>query len=53
MRAKRIPGLDNKPITYQNAKDAGFQYWDDDAGDCLLPEFFNNDCRCELCKETP
>jgi hypothetical protein len=22
--AKRLPGLDDKPITYQNAKDAGF-----------------------------
>jgi hypothetical protein len=51
MRAKRIPGLDNKPITYQNSKDAGFQYWDDETGDYLIPELFHNECRCSICRE--
>lgn len=50
MRAKRIPGLDDKPITHQNALDAGFQYWDDENGDYLKPEDFQNDCRCDICK---
>ena len=57
MRAKRLLGLDNKPITYQNAKDAGFQfsdggYLEDGNGDGnLLPELFSNDCRCDICME--
>jgi hypothetical protein len=55
VRAKRIPGLDDKPITYQNAKDAGFQYIDLYGGDSdedgyLKPELFFNDCYCEICK---
>jgi hypothetical protein len=55
-RALRAPGLDDKPITYQNAKDAGFQYSDggyseDGDGDGhLLPELFTNDCHCDICK---
>ena len=59
MRARRLPGLDDKPITYQNAKDAGFQYGDggyseDGDGDGhLLPSFFSNDCRCEICDTSP
>ncbi len=54
--AKRIPGLDDKPITYQNAKEAGFQYTDlvgteeiDEDG-YLLEKYFINDCRCDICK---
>ena len=27
-RAVRLPGLDNKPITYENAVEAGFHYLD-------------------------
>jgi hypothetical protein len=48
MRAKRLPELDNKPITYQNAKDAGFEYLDD--GGKLEAMYFFNDCRCEICE---
>jgi len=49
-RAKRLPGLDDKPITYQNAKDAGFEYTQDDS-EILAPESeFINDCRCDICK---
>lgn len=55
MHARRMKGLDNKPINYQNAKDAGFQYTDggyseDGDGDgYLLPELFHNYCHCENC----
>jgi hypothetical protein len=58
MRARRIPGLDDKPITYQNAKDAGFEYTnggyteDGDEHGWLLPEFFINNCRCKICDES-
>jgi hypothetical protein len=57
MRAKRFPGMDDKPFTYQACKDAGFQYGtggyseDGDGDGHLLPELFNNDCRCSICKE--
>lgn len=48
-RAQRLPGLDDRPITYQNAKDAGFEYLDE--YNFLLPEdWFTNDCHCEICE---
>lgn len=51
-RARRLPGLDGKPITYQNAKAAGFEYWDGDNSETLLSEDeFINDCDCEICKQ--
>ena len=56
MRALRMKGLDDKPITYQNAKDDGFQYTnggyseDGDEDGYLLPELFTNDCHCDICR---
>ena len=56
IRLRRLPGLDNKPITYQNAKDAGFEYSSmefDENGDEIYndPEHFINDCDCPVCRE--
>ena len=48
--ARRCPGLDNRPITYQNAKDAGFEYGDGYGGR-LTENYFTNDCHCELCSQ--
>ena len=48
--AIRIPGLDDKPVTYANALEAGFQYRDyfDEAD---IPDIcFVNDCACEICE---
>jgi len=53
MRAVRIKGLDDKPITYQNADDVGFHYTDPEHGDedgYMLPEHFTNYCECDICK---
>ena len=52
VRGWRIPGLDNKPITYKNAKDAGFEYTEEhDEEDTALPEsMFDNNCFCEICR---
>jgi hypothetical protein len=47
--ANRLPGLDDKPITYQNAKEAGFEYRDDWDGNPLKAAEFINDCRCDIC----
>ncbi len=47
---KRIPGLDDKPITYENAKAAGFEYTDVDTEDLLGPDQFANYCPCEICR---
>ena len=51
-RARRVPGLDDRPINYENAKAAGFEYRGDYySDDLLLPtEEFINDCPCEVCK---
>lgn len=43
VRATRLPGLDGKPITQENAREAGFQYEGDDDPD------FVNDCNCHIC----
>jgi hypothetical protein len=48
-RARRLPGLDGKPITYQNAKDAGFEYSDGDSSRLLSELEFINDCQCHIC----
>lgn len=56
IRLRRLPGLDDLPITYENAKAAGFEYaaneFDDD-GNSLDdgPDHFVNDCCCEICKK--
>jgi hypothetical protein len=55
MRARRFPEMDDREFTYQDCKDAGFQYWDTDGdeGDedgYLLPQYFINDCPCDICK---
>ena len=53
-RAVRIPGLDDKPITYENAADVGFFYQDEFSSedwDRVCPEeSFFNDCNCDICK---
>ncbi len=52
-RAIRIPELDNKPITYNNAAESGFFYRDEFSnGKRVAPEeSFINDCRCKICKQ--
>ena len=52
-RAIRLPGLDNKPITYVNAADAGFFYKDEQefGAGLIQEESFINDCRCKICKQ--
>jgi len=47
--ARRLPQMDNRPFTYQDAKDAGFEYLDD-CGEPIKPEEFINDCSCDICK---
>ena len=51
IRLRRIPGLDDKPITYDSAKEAGFEY-EEEADDPmpLPPEEFYNFCDCEICR---
>jgi len=51
--AVRLPGLDDKSITYENAADAGFFYQDDFESGLRLEaeEVFINDCNCKICKE--
>ena len=54
-RAIRLPGLDDKPITYGNACEAGFHYLDEYHEEKpLFPpeadEYFVNDCNCKICK---
>ena len=52
-RAIRLAGLDDKPITYTNALEAGFQYRDypDNKSPYDFPEvYFVNDCNCRICK---
>ena len=50
VRLRRIPGLDDKPITYENAKAAGFEFAGEE-GEPLDPKYFENDCSCEICKK--
>ena len=50
IRLRRLPGLDDKPITYQNAFDAGFVYEDNEDGD-IGPDEFVNTCNCSICKK--
>ena len=55
-RAIRLPGLDDKPITYGNACEAGFHYLDEYQKPLFPPEadeYFINDCSCEICKPKP
>jgi len=48
--ATRLPALDDIPITYENAKEAKFEYFDQDTGKKLAKEEFVNDCHCDICK---
>ena len=50
IRLLRLPGQDDKPFTYDNAKAAGFEYITGDGDDFDGPEYFSNFCNCELCK---
>lgn len=49
IRMRRIPGLDDKPITYENAKQSGFEYRDDSVGEVLEEYEFDNYCHCSVC----
>jgi hypothetical protein len=48
MRARRFPKLDDRPFTYEDCKDAGFEYTDE--GEPVNSETFRNDCPCDICK---
>lgn len=54
-KLKRLPLLDNKPITYENAKAAGFEYESDEYDEngntlYLTADEFPSECDCELCR---
>jgi hypothetical protein len=55
IRLRRLPGQDDKPFTYENARAAGFQYnyGEDDNidGEFLPPEEFTSSCDCEICEK--
>ena len=50
VRLTRLPGCDDKPLTQDNAKAAGFEFTEEDGGP--LPEWWEweNLCDCEVCK---
>ena len=48
--ALRLPGLDGKPITFDNAAAAGFHYLDESTGDDEDASEFRNWCKCEVCE---
>ena len=50
VRLRRLPGCDDKPLTQENAKAAGFEFTEEDGGP--LPERWewDNSCDCEVCK---
>ena len=57
VNARRLPGQDDKPFTYENAKEAGFRYTDEDGvydhDQCesyLRPDEFTNYCTCDVCR---
>ena len=57
VRTKRLSECDDKPFTWQNAKDAGFEYTTDEISDgtddpehFIPEEFFPNDCNCSICQ---
>lgn len=50
IRVHRIPGLDDKPITRENARNAGFSYYDESRV-TLDDIHFVNDCRCKICRD--
>jgi len=49
IRLRRIPGLDDKPFTFENAKQAGFTY-QEEGDEEPSPSDFINDCQCEVCQ---
>jgi hypothetical protein len=49
IRLLRIPGLDNKPITFANTAAAEFFYVDSETDKILDANEFFNFCDCEIC----
>jgi hypothetical protein len=56
IRLIRLKLCDDKPFTFENAKNAGFHYvyegyngYDDNGDNIEYPDLFINDCRCEVC----
>ena len=47
-RARRFPELDNRPFTWDDCKNAGFEYMDDNVP--IGKDEFINDCKCAICK---
>jgi len=54
IRGERLEGLDDKPITFDNAKAAGFVYvsweYDEEGNQIEKPDQFINDCYCPVCR---
>ena len=48
-RAIRVPGLDDKPFTWNNVDAEEVGYVDEDGNPLQENEYFN-DCRCSICK---
>ena len=48
----RLPGCDDRPLTAENAFEAGFRYGfdSDDSGDVGDPQYWNIDCDCPICR---
>ena len=52
MGARRLPELDDRPFTYEDCKNAGFEYaeFEDPDDGSQAKEAFTNDCPCDICK---
>lgn len=50
IRLKRVPGLDDKSITFENCQAAGFNYTDEYGEPGPESQFYNY-CDCPICKE--
>lgn len=50
VRLTRLPGLDDKPITFENAKSSGFEYVYEDGSEPIPENEFTNECGCEICR---
>jgi len=48
-RATRFPKMDDKKFTYEDCKEAGWEYLDGWDGGNLKKEDFINDCPCNIC----
>lgn len=55
IRLQRLPKQDDKPFTYEIAGAAGFRYgtdtYDENGNEIEHPEWFSNDCDCEICNK--